>query len=63
MASSFGGVGRPSNVELERQRSEFRRLVAAGVDIDEAARQSGIKPERALAVLTPIVRSLLAKAA
>jgi hypothetical protein len=63
MASSFGGVGRPSNAALERQETELKRLIGVGVDLDEAVRQSGIKPERAIAILTPIVQSLLAKAA
>lgn len=63
MTRRFDGVGRPSNAEIKRQQREFRRLVVAGVDIEEAAREARIKPERALAVLTPIVRSLLARAA
>lgn len=64
MATSvFGGVGRPSDEESARRRREFLRLVfAEEVEGDEAARQARIKPERALAILTPILRSL-AKAA
>ncbi len=61
--NTFGGVGRPSLEEIERQQREFRHLIAAGVDVEEAAKQARIKPERALAVLAPIVRSLLTRAA
>lgn len=61
--SKFGGVGRPSNDEIERQRSEFRALVKAGVPWVDAARQAGCKPERALAEAEAIARSLLSKAA
>lgn len=64
MASKFGGIGRPSHADLEHQRLEFLRLVAAGAPFDEAARQSGIKPLRALEILShPDVRPLLAEAA
>jgi hypothetical protein len=61
--SEFGGHGRPSRKEIERQRKEFREHVAAGVPVDEACKLARIKPERALEELTPIVQSLLAKAA
>ena len=60
---SFQGNGRPSNVEVARQRRDFRALVGQGVPIDEAARRARIKPERALEELTEVVRALLAKAA
>lgn len=60
MSKGFGGVGRPSKVQLEQQRREFLRLVAEGVDFDEAATRSQIKPIRALAILShPEVRPLL----
>jgi hypothetical protein len=59
--SAFGGRGRPSKRELERQRRDFLQFVAAGTPFDEAARLARIKPERALAILThPDVRPLLA---
>jgi hypothetical protein len=62
--SAFGGTGRPSPEESDRRRREFLRLVAAGVDFDEAAKLSRIKPLRALAILShPDVRPLLARAA
>jgi hypothetical protein len=63
MSSRFGGVGRPSNEEIERQRKDFREHVAAGVPVHEACKLARIKPERALEELTPIVQLLLAKAA
>jgi hypothetical protein len=63
MASQFGGVGRPSNDEIERQRAEFRALVKAGLPWLDAARQAGCKLERALVEAEAIARSLLGKAA
>jgi hypothetical protein len=60
----FGGTGRPSPAESDRRRREFLRLVAEGVPFDEAAKQSRIKPLRALAILShPDVRHLLVRAA
>jgi len=65
MASSkFGGAGgRPRNSELSQRESSFKQLLVAGHDLDDAVRESGIKPAHALKVLTPIIRSLLSKAA
>lgn len=63
MASNFGGVGRPTAVEITRQREDFRALVAAGVPLVDAARRAGCKPERALAEVEVIVRSILERAA
>lgn len=63
MSSKFGGIGRPSNAELDRQEAELKRLINAGVPLDEAVQRSGIKHKRAIEILTPIVQSLLAKAA
>lgn len=57
------GVGRPRAHESIARRDEFLRLIFAGVACDEAARLARVKPERALAILTPLVRPLLAKAA
>lgn len=57
-------TGRPRAAESEQRRRDFIRLVAAGVDFDQAAKQSKIKPLRALAILShPDVRPLLAQAA
>lgn len=56
-------IGRPRKAETNARRDEFLRLVFAGVDLDEAAKLARVKPERALAILTPFVRPLLAKAA
>lgn len=58
-----GAVGRPREAESRARRDEFLRLVFDGVDCDEAARRARVKPERALAILTPIVRPLIARAA
>ena len=57
------GVGRPRAHESNARRDEFLRLVLDGVPCDEAARRARVKPERALAILSPFLRPLLAKAA
>lgn len=56
-------IGRPRDAESKARRDEFLRLVFDGVELDEAARRARVKPERALAILSPIVRPLLARAA
>lgn len=61
--SKFGGVGRPSTEDSLARRDEFLRLVFDGVPCDDAARLARVKPERALAILTPILSPLLARAA
>ena len=66
LAARGAGVmaaGRPRGAESKRRRDEFLRLVLDGVDPAEAAKTARVKPERALALLGPIVRPLLAKAA
>lgn len=56
-------IGRPRKADTNARRDEFLRLVFEGVDLAEAAKRARVKPERALAILSPIVRPLLAKAA
>lgn len=56
-------VGRPRDAESRARRDEFLRLVSEGVTCDEAAKRARVKPERALAILSPFVLPLLGKAA
>lgn len=57
-------TGRPRKVELERRRREFVGLVAAGSKLLDAAITTGIRPDRALALLDePEMRQLLAQVA
>jgi hypothetical protein len=57
------GVGRPRAHETKARRDEFLRLVFEGVPCDEAALRAHVKAERALAILSPFLAPLLAKAA
>lgn len=61
--SKFGGIGRPSSEDSRARRDEFLRLVFEGVPCEEAAKLARVKPERALAILSPLISPLLAKAA
>jgi hypothetical protein len=56
-------IGRPRADVSRARREHFLRLVLDGVSCEEAAKLARVKPERALAILTPLVRPLLAKAA
>lgn len=45
-------TGRPSKLEQQRRTARFIALAAAGVRLDLAARQAGVKPERALRIVS-----------
>ena len=60
---TMAATGRPRAADSAARRAEFLRLVLDGVPCDEAAQRARVKPERALAILTPLVRPLLARAA
>lgn len=45
-------VGRPSKHEQRRRTATFLRLCATGMRYDLAARQAGVKPERALRIVS-----------
>jgi hypothetical protein len=50
-------TGRPREHESRRRTSEFLRLLAGGAMPHDAARQAGVKPERALRLLgDPVFR-------
>jgi hypothetical protein len=56
-------TGRPRDAESKARAREFLRLLSEGVDAPAAAKRARVKPERALAILTPIVQPLFSKAA
>lgn len=45
-------VGRPSKHEQRQRTARFLALAAAGMRLDLAARQAGVKPERALRLVS-----------
>lgn len=47
-----GTVGRPSKHEQRRRTARFLALAAAGMRLDLAAAQAGVKPERALRLVS-----------
>lgn len=46
------GPGRPSADETRRRTARFLLLAADGVPLDEAASEAGVKPERALRLVS-----------
>jgi len=47
-----GHVGRPSKAEEHRRTARFLALAATGVRLDLAAREAGVKAERALRLVS-----------
>lgn len=45
-------AGRPTKTDSRARTARFLQLAAAGVPLDEAARQAGVKAERALRLVS-----------